>query len=147
VPYVVFAQLEGARLPLNRLASQAEAHFAAVVRDVTPHGETRARFEYSAHDERSEFSVSIRAIADSDVAAARAVDQGGGLADLAARCKTIWVVESPPTAPEWLALECSALLASIALGPIFDADGGLLLGVRSARERADRIRGGPPLMR
>ena len=75
------------------------------------------------------------------------MDQGGGLADLAARCKTIWVVESTPTTPEWLALECSALLASIALGPIFDADAGLLLGVRSARERADRIRGGPPLMR
>ena len=53
----------------------------------------------------------------------------------------------PAIPPEWLALECLALMASVSLGPILDAEGSCLLGVRSARERADAIRGAPRLMR
>jgi hypothetical protein len=61
-----------------------------------------------------------------------------GLALLARRCATVWVVEreGPDDA---LALRLAAILASLLLGPIFDREAQALFGVKTARERLEAL--------
>jgi hypothetical protein len=59
----------------------------------------------------------------------------------------VWTVVPKGTPPEWIVFEFVALLASVALGPILPPDRRRLLGVRSARERANDLRGGDRLTR
>jgi hypothetical protein len=57
-----------------------------------------------------------------------------GLALLAERCHTVWlVVREAPS--DRLALRLAAILASILLGPILDAAAGELFGVKTARAK------------
>jgi len=147
VAHFVFAQSSGNALPFEQLAAQARAHFAGTLTLVTK--EPRTRVSYEAHGARADFVISIRPFLGEDEEAARAAESGApgtGLADLAARCRTIWTVEMD-VGPEWLMLELCALLASVALGPLLLADGSALLGVRGARERARILRGAPSLTR
>jgi hypothetical protein len=59
---------------------------------------------------------------------------GAGLADLAARCPQVWLVEREE--PEDLvALRLAAILAGVALGPILSPGAGELFGPKTARER------------
>jgi hypothetical protein len=74
-----------------------------------------------------------------DLAAAEAADAGNsGLALLARRCGTVWLVErdaeDAPLAGS-AALRLAAIVASVVLGPILDARVPELLGVKSARSR------------
>jgi hypothetical protein len=150
VPYLVFSQSEGAALPIDRLVAQARAHFDGALVATEAAESMVTRLSYEARGAHGEFDVSTRAASPEDVGAARQAERvapSGGLADLAARCKKVWVVEPRDQPPEWLVFEFAALLASVALGPIVPPDGMRLLGVRSARERAGDIRGGPRLMR
>ena len=150
VTFLVFSQSDDIALPVDRLTAQARAHFDAVLSATRPEDSGATRFAYATRGARGEFDVSIRAAGAADVAGARQAERngpGGGLADLAARCKAVWSIEPSEQPPEWLAFEFYALLASVALGPILTPDGSSLLGVRSARERANRLRGGPTLMR
>jgi len=149
VAYLVFSQSVDTVLPIDRLTTQARAHFDAVVSAARPGSSGASCLSYVSRGAHGEFEVSIRQLSADDVAAAQVVERSrptGGLADLASRCKTVWTVDALE-APEWLVFEFSALLASIALGPILTPDGSSLLGVRGARERANRLRGGPALMR
>jgi hypothetical protein len=74
-----------------------------------------------------------------DLAAAEAADRGNsGLALLARRCGTVWLVErEAEDAPlsGSTALRLAAIVASVVLGPILDARVPELLGVKSARSR------------
>jgi hypothetical protein len=99
-----------------------------------------------AGGERLTFELCTRPRTADDLAAAQVAEQrgrAGGMALLAARCDEVWEVSVVPAGgPEatetpafWLLL---ALLASVSLGPVLPADGSTLLGVRSARERAER---------
>lgn len=63
---------------------------------------------------------------------------GSGLADLARRCPTVWRVEAVGD-DDALSLTLTAILASILLGPIVSVDGRSLFGVRTAREKLDRL--------
>ncbi len=63
---------------------------------------------------------------------------GGGLADLARRCPTVWRVEAVSD-EDALSLTLTAILASVLLGPIVSVDGQALFGVRTAREKLDRL--------
>jgi hypothetical protein len=150
VTFLVFSQAADTILPVELLTSRASAHFDAVL---SPSGAGEpgvTRFSYSTRGARGDFDVTVRDAGAADVAAVEQVERTeptGGLADLALRCKTVWAVEPRGRPPEWLAFEITAVLASIALGPILTPDGSNLLGVRSARERANRLRGGPPLTR
>jgi hypothetical protein len=144
--FLVFSQHPDTVLPVDRLIAQARAHFAATVElvDQSPDG-PRVTLSYDAHGSRHPFDVESRRALAADLDAARAaenVNRGAGLADLAGRCGWVWTVVAREEAPEWLSLDFCALLASIALGPILPPGGGSLLGVRSARERAQTLRGG-----
>jgi hypothetical protein len=63
---------------------------------------------------------------------------GGGLALLARRCPTVWLIEgqSPTDA---LALRLAAVMASVLLGPILDLAAGELFGVKTARMKLDAV--------
>lgn len=61
---------------------------------------------------------------------------GGGLALLARRCQTVWLVERRDPA-DTLALRLAAVMASVLLGPILDPTSGELFGVRTARLKLD----------
>jgi len=79
--------------------------------------------------------VHVRPRQAEDLALAEAADVAQtGLALLARRCRTVWLVgraaEEDP-----LALRLAAIVASVVLGPILDARVPELLGVKSARER------------
>jgi hypothetical protein len=73
-----------------------------------------------------------------DLALADAADAARtGLALLARRCPTVWLV-ARETDDDPLALRLAAILASVLLGPILDARTPELLGVKSARARFER---------
>jgi hypothetical protein len=72
-----------------------------------------------------------------DLTLAEAADEAGaGLALLARRCPTVWLVVRESDADP-LALHLAAILASVLLGPILDARVPELLGVKSARARLE----------
>jgi hypothetical protein len=73
-----------------------------------------------------------------DLALADAADAArSGLALLARRCPTVWLVAREADLDP-LALRLAAILASALLGPILDARIPELLGVKSARPRFER---------
>jgi hypothetical protein len=64
---------------------------------------------------------------------------GGGLAGLARRCPSVWLVERT-SRDDRLALGLAMILASVHLGPIVDPDGPDLFGVKTARGKLDAAR-------
>jgi hypothetical protein len=73
-------------------------------------------------------------LARADLAEARA--GGGGLAGLARRCETIWLIERLSTT-DMLALRLAAVMASVLLGPILDPETSEIFGVKTARLRLE----------
>jgi hypothetical protein len=71
-----------------------------------------------------------------DAAEARA--GGGGLALLARRCPTVWCL-ARDGADDAAALRIAAILASVLLGPVLDPSVPELFGVKTARERLERL--------
>jgi len=57
---------------------------------------------------------------------------------LAARCPAIWDIEPEAEVTDTAELQLSALLASVALGPVMPSDQSTLYGVRGAMERAEK---------
>lgn len=143
--YLVFAQPEAAVIPLEAIAGQAAAHLGARLHrlDASDDSSSGLRVEMVASGERGVFALGSRGVTPGDVARAREAEQRGhaaGMGELAARCLTLWSIEAEPGTPEWMLLELCALLAFAGLGPVLPPDGSTLLGVRSARERAGRVR-------
>lgn len=164
---LVFSQSKDAAIPVAALAGQARARFAAeitVLEASTDWAGTRlepadtrlepagtrldaagVRLQISASGERGIFVLSARPVTPTDLERARDAEQRGraaGMADLAARCPTVWSVEAEAGAPAWLLFELCAVLAFAALGPVLPADGSTLFGVRGARERAEKLKSG-----
>jgi hypothetical protein len=74
-----------------------------------------------------------------DQALAEAADARAGhtgLALLARRCRTVWVVAREDERDR-LALRLASILASILLGPILDSRAGELFGVKTARAKLE----------
>ena len=139
--YLVFAQSIDESFPVRNIEQQGALRFGLeVVASVAANVTT---LNVSSGGVLGEFRVSVRAVVDHDLARARIAASRGraaGMADLAARCRSAWLVEPVNDPPEWLTWECCALVAFVALGPILPEDDASLLGVRSARERAERLR-------
>jgi hypothetical protein len=57
---------------------------------------------------------------------------------LAARCPAVWIVTPEAEVQGSAELQLSALLASVALGPVLPDDESTLYGVRGAMERAEK---------
>jgi len=69
----------------------------------------------------------------------RAGPGGTGLALVARRCQTVWLV-TRALDPDPLALRLAAILASVLLGPILDVRVPELFGVKTARAKLDALR-------
>jgi hypothetical protein len=86
--------------------------------------------------------VSVRLRDATDLARAEECDARAGptgLAILARRCESVWIVEcESPSDP--LALRLATILASLLLGPIMDPVTGTLFGVKTARAKLDARR-------
>jgi hypothetical protein len=141
--FVVFSQAERARADVIGWDAHARRFFRTQLSPVSP-----------AHDEASDNGgarIELRVAPDGepegirrvqgrprepeDLALAEAADAAGtGLALLARRCPTVWLVARTQD-DDRLALRLSAILASVGLGPILDARVPELLGVKSARAR------------
>jgi hypothetical protein len=60
------------------------------------------------------------------------------MSDLAARCPAVWTISAEGEVTGTAELQLSALLASVALGPVLPEDESTLYGVRGAMERAEK---------
>jgi hypothetical protein len=120
-----------------------------------------ARIVVSAETARGTRLCYARPAEPGDLDAAEQADNRAGytgMATLAARCKTVWLVAlgvpfGPSAAPtartsgandsDRIALLLSAILASVLLGPILSPDKGELFGVRTARLKLEAASGAP----
>jgi hypothetical protein len=157
--YVVFAQLPEHVIDLAGIVHSARRFFEASVEVVSASGITEAEPRpttatlvlTSAHRGYSgSFRVTAREASGSDLALAHEAEIRGraaGMATLAERCPTIWVVEAAGEQSAPAALNLCALLASVALGPVMPSDASTLFGVRGAMERLEKLLGGSTLSR
>jgi hypothetical protein len=131
-------------MPEDVLRRNAATHFdASIALTEQPSAPGYYHLELDLGVERGRFVLNVRSVTDADIALAAEAEARGhaaGMAALAARCSYVWLVTPETATPEWVSWECCALLALTALGPILPEDRSTLLGVRSARARADRLR-------
>jgi hypothetical protein len=144
IVYAVFAQRSDARLDLEDIKQKAERFFAAKIgisvdkryADRAPDVDA-ARIMVAGADGTSSGTrlCHARPVESSDLAAAEAAERAMGtygLALLAQRCKTLWLVV-PEVEDDRAALTIAAIFASTMLGPILSPGGQEIYGVRGAR--------------
>ena len=140
--YLVFAQRPSATAEIDAWDAQAARFFAARVGLAeSPRGDSNAlELKLVVAPERGSPGVVAllgRRREAEDLAAADAAEAlagGGGLAQLARRCETVWWVDSP-NEPDAAALLLAAILASTMLGPILETRTRDLFGVKTARAK------------
>jgi hypothetical protein len=148
--HLVFTQVDSDAFPVEQVRTHATKYFGGGF-EAAPGGPAFAvqppadvvLVLFTVRGTSATFSVGVRRVTPEDLAAASRAEARGnafGMAALAARCSHVWRVSVAGEAPPWLLLECCALLASVALGPILPPDEDTLMGVRSARERAEKLR-------
>lgn len=145
--YGVFAQRSDAMLDLAALRSQASRFFATKLGFTVDkrYGEEPPRVDAtriviaSADAAASGTRLCVaRPVAPDDLAAAEAAEAAQkthGMALLARRCPTLWLVGIEEPLPDRVALTVAAILASVLLGPILAPTGDELFGVRTARSK------------
>lgn len=142
--YAVFSQRADAALDVEAIKGQAERFFASRVgltvdkryEEVAPETDA-ARVVIAGGDGTSSGTRLCygRPVDAADLAAAEAAERAMGtygLALLAQRCKTIWLLV-PEVEDDRAALTLAAIFASHMLGPIMSPGGQELYGVRGAR--------------
>jgi hypothetical protein len=151
--YIVFAQRADARIDIAAWSRQAERFFstrlglaedkryaagvAAARTDdarfvIAPEGAPPGiRSAYARPCEADDLARALRADE-------RAGPGGTGLALVARRCPTVWLI-ARAVDPDPLALRLAAILASVLLGPILDVRVPELFGVKTAREKLDAL--------
>jgi hypothetical protein len=146
----VFSQQPDLVAALPQLLAHARRFFAAEVdvlsasepdRPDLTEAQVQVRLESARYPGHGTFRIEARRPSSADQAAAQAAElrgKAGGMAQLAARCATVWVVTPEGEVTGTATLQLSALLASVALGPVLPEDEGTLYGVRGAMERAEK---------
>ena len=146
----VFSQQPDLVAALPQLLAHARRFFAAELQVLSASPPDRSepllaqvtvRLESARYPGSGDFRItSLRPIATdhADAEAAEARGRAGGMAQLAARCQALWVITPEGEIRGSAELQLSALLASVALGPVLPADGSTLYGVRGAMERAEK---------
>ena len=152
----MFSQEQDLMAALPKLLAHARRFFAAEVevlsgsppdRPTLSQAEVRLRFEARRYGGSGTFRiVSRERDADDQFAAEAAEARGnaGGMSLLSARCPVVWELIAEGEVTGTAELQLSALLASVALGPVLPADGSTLYGVRGAMERAEKAAKGAP---
>ncbi len=142
--YAVFAQSPLVRLDIEGLKQKAAQFFQTKIGltvdkryEAAQPLRDAARFVIASDDASSSGTRLAygRAVDAGDLAAAEEAERAigtYGLALLAQRCKTIWVIVTEGE-HDRVALTLAAILASAFLGPILGPGGQEILGVRSAR--------------
>ena len=151
--FLVFAQRADARVDIGGWSAQAERFFstrlglaedkpyapgqAAPLTDgarivIAPEGEPPG-IRSAQGRPREAHDLSLAEDADE-----RAGPGGTGLALVARRCQTVWLV-TRTLDPDPLALRLAAILASVLLGPILDVRVPELFGVKTARAKLDAL--------
>ncbi len=150
MPTRVFSQQPDLVAALPQLLAHARRFFAAELDVLSASSAERAelasalvtvRLKSARYPGDGTFRIESRASGDADRAAAdRAETRGraGGMAQLAARCQVVWTLIPEGIIRGSAELQLSALLASVALGPVLPADESTLYGVRGAMERAEK---------
>jgi hypothetical protein len=146
----VFSQQPDLVAALPKLLAHARRFFSAELEVLTASSAERPnlaqafvtlRLESARYAGSGSFRIESRPTTDADRSAAEAAEtrgKAGGMAQLAARCPVLWTI-LPEGEPSGSAeLQLSALLASVALGPVMPTDESTLYGVRGAMERAER---------
>ncbi len=151
--FVVFAQRADARIDIAGWSAHAERFFSTrlgLAEDRTVRsGARRTPARRGALRHRPGGggagirSASARPRVDDDLALAVDADGrigpgGTGLALVARRCQTVWLVVRETDADP-LALRLAAILASVLLGPILDVRVPELFGVKTARAKLDAL--------
>ena len=146
----VFSQEADLVQALPKLMAHARRFFAAELevlsasppdRPEPMRAALRVHFEAHRYPCRGSFRIEARETNPDDQFAAEAAEgrgRAGGMSALASRCKTVWTIAAEPDATGSAELQLSALLASVALGPVLPEDGSTLYGVRGAMERAEK---------
>lgn len=147
--YAVFSQRTDVRLDVEAIKRQAERFFAARVGitvdkrydDGAPEVDA-ARFVIAGDDGTSAGTRLCygRRIEPDDLARAEQAERAMGtygLALLAQRCKTIWLIV-PEAEEDRAALTLAAVFASHMLGPIMSPSAEKIYGVRGARLELER---------
>jgi len=141
----VFAQRKELTLDLPELLRATRSYFDASL-DVQSLSEAGDRVDVLLRCEKHGYagclSIHSRRSTEYDQADARQAEvlgQASGMASLAARCPTIWDVESVGDDSELARLNLCGILAAVALGPVLPDDGSTLYGVRGAMERVERL--------
>lgn len=151
----VFSQEPDLIAALPKLMAHARRFFAAELEVVAASAQERPdvmrafvslRFQSARLAGTGSFRVESRAALPDDRFAAEAAEargRAGGMALLAARCPALWSIIPEGEATGSAELQLSALLASVALGPVLPEDESTLYGVRGAMERAERASSRP----
>lgn len=146
----VFSQQPDLVAALPQLLAHARRFFAAEVEvlDTPPpdraslaEAQVLLRLESARYPGSGTFRIVARPPSAADHAAAERAERrgrAGGMAQLAARCAALWVVTPVGDVTGSAELQLSALLASVALGPVLPEDESTLYGVRGAMERAEK---------
>ena len=146
----VFSQQPDLVAALPKLLAHARRFFAAELdvlsasapeRPDLAHAVVSLRLESARYPGSGSFRIESRPATAADREAATAAEirgKAGGMALLAARCPVLWIITPQADASGSAELQLSALLASVALGPVLPSDESTLYGVRGAMERAER---------
>lgn len=153
MPTRVFSQQPDLVAALPKLLQHARRFFAAELdvlsasapdRPEPLNAQVSIQLASARYPGQGRFAISSRPATDDDRFAAEAAEargSAGGMALLAARCPAVWVVTAEGEVTGSAELQLSALLASVALGPVLPEDESTLYGVRGAMERAERLPG------
>lgn len=150
MPTRVFSQQPDLVAALPQLLAHARRFFAAEldvlassppVRPEPALAQVRLRFESARYPGAGTFQLDARHPTAADLVDAEEAEtrgRAGGMAQLAARCQALWTITPTGEISGSAELQLSALLASVALGPVLPADLSTLYGVRGAMERAEK---------
>ena len=146
----VFSQQPDLVASLPKVLAHARRFFAAevevlsaspVVRADVGLAEVRLRLSSARYPGSGTFRLEARYRTDDDQFAAEAAEARGNATNmslLAAQCPAVWSITPEADVSGSAELQLSALLASVALGPVLPPDESTLYGVRGAMERAER---------
>jgi len=145
--YLVFAQRQDTRADVDAWDAQAQRFFAttvALASDAPPtatSGAEGVRLVVRPRGEKGGVRCAFaRPRDEDDLRLAAAADGGRGLALVARRCPSVWLVVRDEE-PDALALRLATVMASVLLGPILDERGPELFGVKTARAKLDALSG------